>query len=159
MIVTFEITTRAEAHAATKMLLAIEAAFPDPAVGAQQEFMLGLPPGVASISATPERRGKVAKAKKEKEVEMAELDAANEADRGIDDDIAAAAAHAVADGPDATPAAHLNGAAPEDIDTARERLRGIAQEQGVAWLRPQLEARMSDLTDEQVRAFLRDHAA
>jgi hypothetical protein len=50
----------------------------------------------------------------------------------------------------------------EDIEAARDRLRSLAQERGVTWLRPQLEARgvtrLSELSDDQVREFLHGQA-
>jgi hypothetical protein len=50
----------------------------------------------------------------------------------------------------------------EGIEAAREKLRTLAQERGVTWLRPQLEARgvtrLSELSDDQVREFLHDQA-
>jgi hypothetical protein len=60
----------------------------------------------------------------------------------------------------------LNGQLPlfenEGIEAARDRLRTLAQEKGVTWLRPQLEARgvtrLSELSDGQVREFLHDQA-
>jgi hypothetical protein len=47
----------------------------------------------------------------------------------------------------------------ENIETAKERLRGIAKERGVLWLRPVLEAagvkRLGELSDAKVRELAR----
>jgi hypothetical protein len=50
----------------------------------------------------------------------------------------------------------------DDLDTARDRLRDIALQNGVLWIRPVLEEcgakRLSDLTDQQVTSLLQRFA-